>query len=210
MIPVVLACDQRLVRSGIARLLRDDSAIRIAAAVDSARELLETIERERVGVVVLVMSLAGSGLLELVRRIDDAHTGCPVLVVNTPAEQDLAVRLLRAGAAGLVFTDSSADELGKAIRRVAGDHRYVPAELGERLVEELGDPRPDPPHARLSSRESEVLRLTVAGLSGKEIADRLGVTPQTVSTYRGRIREKLEVSGVAGMVRYALEHDLAP
>jgi len=131
-----------------------------------------------------------------------------ILVLSVHPEDQFAVRALRAGASGYVTKDHSATELLDAVRRVFRGGRYVSDTLAERLASFV-DPRFEGmPHERLSDREFEVLRSLGTGLSVKEAADELHLSPKTVSTYRARLLEKMGLSGTADIVRYVASHGL--
>jgi len=118
------------------------------------------------------------------------------------------VRALRAGAAGYVTKERSADELADAIRAAAAGRRYISATVGELLAADLAGDAGRPAHGELSDRELEVLRLLGVGRSVKEVGAQLGLSPKTVSTYRTRLLEKLRLKSTADLIRYALEHGL--
>lgn len=208
MIRVLLADDHDLVRQGIARLLNRQDDIRVIAQVDSGDDALAVIGQDRVDVAVLDVTMPGPGIFEILHRIEQDELDCSVLILTMHPEERYGVRLLRAGAAGYLSKDRSPTELAEAIRRVHAGRRYITPSLAERLAGELQKPADRAPHEELSDREFQVLQLTARGLSGTEIAARLEVSPQTVSTYRTRIRDKLGVETIADMVRYAIEHDL--
>lgn len=118
------------------------------------------------------------------------------------------MRSFRAGASGYLTKDSAAEELVRAVRKIAAGGTYVSTSLAERVVRQLNGADAAPRHARLSDRELEVLRRIVSGERLTDIARALHLSVKTISTHKTRILEKLEIASTAGLVRYGLEHGL--
>jgi DNA-binding NarL/FixJ family response regulator len=118
------------------------------------------------------------------------------------------MRCLRAGAAAYINKDSAPEELALATKKILGGGRYVSAHLAERLVDQLDQPGNKPPHELLSDREYEVMRMIASGVPLTEIGDRLHVSVKTVSTYRARIMEKMQMKSNAELTRYAMTNQL--
>jgi two-component system invasion response regulator UvrY len=132
----------------------------------------------------------------------------PVLVLTMHAEEQYAVRALRAGAAGYLTKDSAPQQLVEAIRKVVGGNRYLAPELAEKLALDLVRDQARPLHVALSDREFQVLGMIAAGESLTRIAADLCLSVKTVSTHRSRILKKMGMKSNAELVRYALEHRL--
>jgi DNA-binding NarL/FixJ family response regulator len=130
-----------------------------------------------------------------------------VLVLSSAPEEQMATRVLRAGAMGYLNKQAAPEELAQAVKRVASGSTYVSAALAERLAVELAHPSSSP-HERLSEREFQVMQLLVVGKCVKEIASELSLSPKTISTFRTRVLEKLRLQTDVDLVRYALEHNL--
>jgi len=174
----------------------------------TAADALTLISQQHWDLVVLDISLGNSSGLELLQAIHKLRPRLPVLVLSMHGEEQYARRAFHAGASGYIMKNSPSAELGAAIHKVAHGGKYVSAKLGEALVANF-DPKANlPPHERLSKREFEVLRLLASGKAVSEIAEMLSLSDKTVSTYRGRIVEKLHLKTTAELVRYALEHSL--
>jgi DNA-binding NarL/FixJ family response regulator len=203
---VLLIDDHPIVRQGLSRVLAAEFPdLRIAEAVDG----ITAFERLRAApfhLVLLDLTLPGDSGLVLLRRIHREFPALPVLVVSMHPADQFAQRTLQAGAAGYVTKGADPRELVQAVRAVLGGGRYVPAELEEaaRLV---ADP---PKHEALSDREYQVLRLIGGGRTVSEISRELGVSVKTISTYRSRILEKLQLRTSAEIIHYAIVHGLVP
>jgi two-component system, NarL family, invasion response regulator UvrY len=208
MIHVFVADDHPVVREGLKRLLVDHPDITIGGEAESADDVFPGLERVTVDVLLLDVSMPGPGFIETMRRLRSQHPAVRVLVLSVHSEDQYARRALRLGAAGYLTKDQSPRELVAAIRRVHRGGRYVSVSLAEQLAADLASGTEGPSHERLSDREYEVLCLMSAGKATKEIAAQLNVSPKTVSTYRARLLEKLELKTTAELIRFAVEHGL--
>jgi two-component system invasion response regulator UvrY len=200
--------DHDVVREGLKRLLELDGRRDVFGDASTAAEALTLISQQHWDLVVLDISLGASSGLELLQAIRKLRPRTPVLVLSMHGEEQYARRAFQAGASGYIMKNSPGAELAAAIQKVAHGGRYVSARLGEALAANL-DPRVGLlPHERLSQREFEVLRSLASGKAVSEIAEMLSLSDKTVSTYRSRILEKLQLKTTAELVRYALEHSL--
>lgn len=205
---VAIADDHVLVRRGLAELLREMADLEVVAEAASGDELLALVRRERVDVVVMDMSMPGPNGLDLVKSLRAEFPRLPVLVLSAHPEDQYAVRVVRAGAMGYLTKESAEADLVEAVRRVAGGKRFLTRTLAEALLDALdADPDADP-HAALSDREFQVLRLLASGMTVGGIADQLSLSVKTISTYRTRLLQKMGMSNNAELTRYAIENDL--
>jgi DNA-binding NarL/FixJ family response regulator len=209
MIRVLLADDHTIMRHGVKRLLEATSDIRVCAEASSGDAVLELAGEAGADVVVLDVSMPGREFLETLRELRECHPRLRTIVLSAHAEQEYAERAMKAGAAGYVVKDRTPGELIEAIRRASRGLHYISESLGEQLVASLTGERDRPAHGALSDREFEVLQLLGRGRSVKEIAAHLALSPKTVSTYRERILEKLDLKTTADLIRYAIHQGLA-
>lgn len=208
MIRVVLADDHAMVREGIRRVLEEQDGFTVVAEAASAADLLAQLRRVPADVLVLDIAMPGPGIVETLRQVKAIQSRARSLVLTAYPETEYAVRVLRAGAAGYLTKDRSLAQLVEAVRRVYRGGIYVSPSLGETLAAHLLGPEREPAHGALSDREFEVLRALAEGKTLKAIAARMSLSPKTVTTYRGRILQKLGLHSNAELVRYALEHGL--
>lgn len=209
MIRVVVADDHAVVRHGLRDILGAEADIEVSGEVADFPGLVEQVRQEPCDVVVMDIGMPDGSALDVLKRLHARRPELAVLVLSVHPEEQFAVRLLRAGAAGYLEKATAATELVGAIRRVAGGKRYVSSDLADRLADALGDEaEPGPRHERLSDREFEVLQLLGRGLSVGDIAERLKLSVKTVSTYRSRLLDKMEMDSNAELIRYAVDHDL--
>jgi len=208
MIRLVIADDHPLIRAGFRNLAAQDPAIRVVGEAADGHALLELLSETQADVVALDISMPGPGFEELVRRIRDQCPGTHVLVVSMYPEGELAIATYRAGASGYVSKSAAGADLLSAVRKVAEGGVYVTPSLAERLAAGLASGSL-PGDRGLSPREREVLGLLGRGLTYKEVADAIAVSPKTIGTYRNRILNKLGLRTTADLVRYVVEHGLS-
>lgn len=205
---VLLADDHQMLRDGLRRLLSDEPDIHVVGEAGDSHEVLELLRRERVDVVVCELSMPGLPATELIKRIRSEHPKVGVLVLSRYPEEPYAARVFRCGAHGFMTKDSAAERLVQAIRKVASGGMFVSGPLAERLALNLSHSTLGPRHELLSDREFEVLRHLVSGRRMSEIARLMHLSIKTVSTHKGRILEKLNLSSVADLVRYTIDQGL--
>ena len=152
--------------------------------------------------------MPGRNGVELIKQIKDEKPALRILVLTMHAEQQYAVRAFKAGASGYLTKESASAELVTAVTKVAAGGVYVSLAMAERFAQSLNEPADPLPHQRLSDREFDVFRRIAAGQTITEIAAELCVSSKTVSTYKTRILEKMQMPHEAALVRYALRHKL--
>lgn len=205
---ILIVDDHPIVRHGLRLLLESRGA---ATRVGEAASAAEAFDRLREGgwdVMVLDIDLPDRSGLEVLHDARARWPKLPVLILSIHPENMLAVRLLKAGAAGYLNKDSAPAELEQAVRRVASGGRYISAALAQLLAEQIGSDAAREPHERLSEREFQVFRLLASGKPVGEVAEHLHLSVNTVSTYRTRVLEKLGAANNAELMRYAAERKL--
>lgn len=205
---VLIADDHPVVREGVRRILQGAAEMEVVGEVGRADEVLEAVRKLKPEVLILDIGMPGPSYLDVLAALPAAGAGTHALILSAQPEEEYAVRALRGGATGYLTKGYSPPDLIEAVRRVATGHRYVTTALAEQLVLGVVEETAKLPHEHLSNREFEVLRLLAGGLSLKEIAGRLGVSPKTVSSFRARLLEKMSLKTNADLIRYALEHRL--
>lgn len=208
MIRVLVADDHAIVREGLKQILGEvrDMAVRDEAA--SGQEVLAKLRTGTFDVLLLDISMPGRSGLEILKEIREARPKLPVLILSMHAEEQYAVRALRAGAAGYLTKASAPDELIGAIRKVSSGRKYVSASLAEKLAGDLEVDTRRPPHEGLSDREYQVMLMLAGGQSVTEIAAELCLSVKTISTYRTRVMEKMNMRKNAELTLYAVQNRL--
>ena len=208
MIRILIADDHPVVRRGLRQMFESYPDLRIGGEATTSDEVVELVKRGTWDVVILDLGLPGAGGIEALKAIKEFAPRLPVLVLSVHPEDELAIRMLRLGADGYITKGAESDVLVPAIRKVARGGRFVSAAVSERLLESVGPRSSAQPHERLSDREYQVLRLLAAGKTSTEIATDLSLSIKTVSTYRTRLLQKLNVRTTADLIRYALAQKL--
>ncbi|MGB3543412.1 response regulator [Rubrivirga sp.] len=205
---IAIADDHTLVRRGLTELLNETDGLEVVLEVASGDELIRAVRDTAADVIVTDMNMPGPNGLDLVKTLRSEHPGLGILVLSAHPEDQYAVRIVRAGASGYLTKESAEDELVDAVRRVASGRRYLTQTLAESLLDSL-DTDPDAaPHAALSDREFQVMRMLASGVAVGGIAEELSLSVKTISTYRARLLEKMGMGSNAEVTRYALENDL--
>jgi two-component system invasion response regulator UvrY len=204
---ILITDDHAVVRRGLREILADSLEEATFAEAGNADEALRSLARQAASILVLDINMPGRSGLDLLKDIKHIYPRLPVIVLSVQPEDQYALRCLRAGAAAYINKDSAPEELAQAARKVLAGGRYVSAGLAEKLVAIL-DESARPRHELLSDRELEVMLMIASGVSLMEIGNRLHVSAKTVSTYRARVMEKMQMRSNAELTRYAIAHSL--
>lgn len=210
MIRILLVDDHAVMRLGLKQVLSEAIEDLVFEEAGSAGEALEHVRNSPFDLVILDISLPGESGLEVLKKIKQIRPGLPVLILSVYAEEEFAVRTLRAGAAGYVTKKAASTDLAEAVRRVIAGGRYVTAAVAEKLADEVQRGAALAPHERLSNREYEVFRLLGMGKSVTQAAEELSLSVQSISTYRARILQKMGMSSNADFVEYFFRNQLYP
>ena len=204
---ILIADDHAVLRKGLVQILAEEYPDAHFGEASTTPETLACLSRRRWDMVVLDIFMPGRGGLEVLHDVRRHYPNLPVLVLSSAPEEQLAVRVLKAGASGYLNKQAAPENLSLAARKVLAGGKYVSPALAERLAAGVRDDG-RPPHEKLSDREFEVLQLLLADRSLKEIAAELSLSPKTVSTFHTRIWEKLRVRNDVELVHYAEKHGL--
>jgi len=208
MIRVLVADDHEIVRRGVIQILDEASDIVIAGEASTGREVLQAVRENDYDVLLLDIAMPEVSGLEVLKQLGDHNPRLRILMLSMYPEKQYAIRSLKAGADGYLTKDSVAAELIAAIRKVSQGGKYITLSLAEKLAATIGGDLEAEPHEMLSDREYQVTRQLAAGKSVTEIAAELSLSVKTISTYRTRILEKLDLSTTAEIIRYAIERGL--
>jgi two-component system, NarL family, invasion response regulator UvrY len=207
-IRLAIADDHPVVREGLRRIACEEPGISVTGEASTAAELFTVLAATAVDIVLLDVSMPGATFVDTLRQLRERHPSIKILVLSVHPEDQWAMRALQAGASGYLTKDHSPEQLVQAIRRVARGGKYVSEPLAERLAGMVDQGRTSAPHERLSDREFEVLRALGSGMTVKAVAEQLRLSAKTVSTYRGRLLEKMKLQSQADLVQYAVAHEL--
>ena len=211
MIRIIIGDDNCITREGFKQIINTQDDMRVEREAVDGNELLAHLRLQEVDIHLVVIDINISGLngIDLIKRINLAKPGLPILIFSTQPEDDLAIRLLKSGASGYITKkDLSPQVLIDAIRRLANGGKHISRSLTDELINKLNPAIDKPKHESLSDREYAIFRLIVAGKSLTEIATELSVSPNTISTHKGRIMYKLRVNNNADLIHYANSNHL--
>jgi DNA-binding NarL/FixJ family response regulator len=208
MIKLFLADDRPVVVEGLNRIVAECPDMCVVGEATSCAALLDKVWSAEADVLLLGMSVAGPGIVALLRQLKKRRPALRVLVMGVEGGNRHVVQVLGTGAPGYLTTDHSPGELVAAIRRVVHGATFVSPALAQRLVLSQRAARERPRHEALSGREYQVLCMFGSGRAFSDIAAELGLSRQTVSTYRSRVLQKLHLTTNADLIRYAVENRL--
>jgi two-component system, NarL family, invasion response regulator UvrY len=207
-IRIILLDDHALIRRGLRETLSEETDFRIVGEAGDYGELRELMRSVECDVLLLDMNLPGRSGLDVLKVLADEGSPTRCLVVSMYPEDQYALRALKAGALGYVNKSAETSILVQAVRTVAMGRKFITPEIASALVENLTAPADAKPHERLSDREYQTMILIASGYKLSEIAEKLTLSPKTVSVYRARLLEKMTLSNNAELTHYALKNDL--
>jgi len=208
MIKVVLCDDHAMVRRGIRDTLQEAVDIQVSGEAASYAEVRELLRTAPCDVLVLDLNMPGRDGLDVLASLKDSGSSVRVLVVSMFPDDQYALRCLRAGAHGYLNKAGDPRELVEAVRTLAQGRKFVTASVSELLVQQLASPAPESLHAALSERELQTLLKIASGKRLSDIAQELMLSPKTVSVYRARLLEKLNLTNNAELTVYAIRNQL--
>jgi DNA-binding NarL/FixJ family response regulator len=206
---ILIADDHPIFRAGLKEALAKESDVDFVGEADNGQKALDLARKQRWDVVVLDITMPGKEGLEVLKELRRERPKLPVLVLSAHPENQLALRLLKAGAAGYITKDKAPEVLLNAVRKVLRGGKYVSESLAEKAVFQLASETTASLHETLSDREFQVMRMIASGKTIKEIGKELFLSVRTVSTYRARLLEKMNLKTNAELIRYALQNKLA-
>lgn len=205
---ILIVEDHAIVREGIKRIVENAGGIHVAGEVADGHAAVEWLRSNEVDMVLLDISLPGKSGLEVLKRMRIEKPELPVLMLSMYPEDQYAVRVLKAGAAGYLSKESVPEQLVNAIHKVAKGKKYISEYVAERLAGGLDAASVESLHDLLSNRELEILVKIALGRSPAQIAKELSLSPKTIGTYRGRVLRKMNMQSSAELIYYAIKHGL--
>ena len=205
---ILIADDHPLLRSGLRQVLAPEPDLMVAGEAEDSEQVLQQLEQEPWDVVILDITMPGRSGLDVLRDIRRKRPELPVLVLSMHAEDQFAVRAIKAGANGYISKDNAAGEVVRAIRKILTGKKYISPRLAEILADALNTDAERPLHETLSDREFQVLCQLASGKTVSQIALEIELSVKTISTYRARILEKMNLRNNAELTRYAIQNGL--
>jgi two-component system invasion response regulator UvrY len=208
MIRILIADDHAIIRHGLKQIIEDSGEMRVVAEADTGIDALRKIREIECDVVLLDISMPDMSGIDVLKQIHAEKPQLPILILSIYSEDQYAMRLIKAGAAGYMTKESAASEVVKALLRVASGKKYISPVVAEILANDIGMDEEKLPHQTLSDREYQIFLLLASAKTVSEIADTLALSVKTVSTYRTRVLEKMRLNNNAELMRYAIDNHL--
>ena len=207
-IRILITDDHPIVREGLRIILGTYQDMTVVGEAANGIEALHMIPLCNPDVALVDISMPGMSGIELIGRIRAEHPQLPVLVLSMHQEEQFAVRALKLGASGYLTKDCAPEQLAEAIRKVVEGGRYITPGVADALASSIMPAQAETPHQTLSNREFQIFRMLAGGQSVNDVAHALSLSANTVSTHKRRLMDKLGIDNNAGLVRYAVSHQL--
>ena len=208
MIRIAIIDDHALVRAGLRQFFADLEDLVIVAEAAGGHAVPDLLRRGDIDVILLDIAMPDQSGVDALAAIRARAPELPVLILSGFAEEHYATTLLRLGASGYLNKQGDPDEIVRAIRTVCRGHKYISAAVAAQLADGLGSAVEGPAHERLSERELQVFLRLARGDTIGHLADSLALSVKTVSTYRSRVMEKMQLASNSDLTYYALKHGL--
>jgi two-component system invasion response regulator UvrY len=207
MIKVLLVDDHELVRTGIRRLIEDIKGLDVIGEVDTGEAAIEFANDKHIDVVLMDLNMPGIGGLEATRRLITKDKHLKIIVVTVHNTEPFPQQLFKAGAMGYLTKGCNIEEIVHAIKEVFYGRRYIGVDIAQKMAMKIPSDESNP-FDKLSQREMQVMMMSMQGMKGQKISEQLNLSPKTISTYRYRLFEKLNVSNDVELTRLAMQYGL--
>jgi len=204
---ILIADDHSVVRRGLLMIIKDAYPFAEITEVTDGTDLIHAAGKNDWNIIISDISMPGKSGIEMIKEIKEIVPKIPILILSVHAAEQYAVRTIKAGASGYLNKESAPEELVKAIDQIMNGRKYITADVAEMLANSINNEN-EQPHTLLSDREYEVLKQIASGKTVSEIADILFLSPNTISTYRSRILEKMNMHSNAELTHYAISNKL--
>jgi len=208
MIKLIIADDHPIVREGLKQIIADSPHFTVSDEASDGSELLDKVRNEDFDVIILDLKMPGMDGLDVLKQLKIEKPRIPVIILTVHPEAQYALRILRAGASGYLTKESVSAELVTAIRKVHRGGKYISPGLAEKIAFALDTDSEKMLHETLSDREYQVMYMIASGKTVTEIAEEINLSVKTISTYRARILEKMNMKTNAELTRYAFQNSL--
>ena len=208
MIRVLIADDHAIVRNGLTRILEKSGEMKIVAEHDNGTDALNWLRKYNCDVALIDISMPGMSGIDLLKQLQKEKPKLPVLILSIYAEDQYAVRLIKAGAFGYLTKGCAPAIVVEAVMHAASGKKYISPAVAEMLANEISVPDGKLPHEFLSDREYQIFLLLASGKASTDIAASLNLSPKTIGTYRSRIMEKMRMRNNSELMHYAIEKHL--
>ena len=208
MIRLLIADDHAIVRQGLKQIVSEFPGMTVAGEAASGEEALALARKLRFDVAIVDITMPGRGGLEILKDLKEVRPSAKIVILSMHPEEQYAIRCLRDGASAYITKGNATEELIHAIQAVAAGKRYITPLVAEKLVSYIERDAERLPHENLSNRELQVLILLGSGKTVTDISRELSLSAKTISTYRARVLEKMNMDTNALLIRYVIQHGL--
>lgn len=208
MIRILIADDHNVVRQGLTLILENKQGMIVVASCANGADALNWLRKNECDVALIDIAMPDLNGIDLLNHLKKEKPRLPVLILSAYPEDQYAVRLIKAGAAGYINKVCAPDEIVAAVHCVLAGKRYISPAVVEMLANEISVPEGRLPHEALSNREHQIFMLLASARTYAEIAEILKLSVKTVSTYRNRILEKMQLQNNAELMLYAVSNNL--
>lgn len=208
MIKILIVDDHAIVREGLNHLLQGEQDMKVAGMAMDAASAMRFVSETPVDVVILDISMPGKSGLDLIKDLKQIQPSVRILMLSMYPEDRFALRAVIAGASGYLTKEMASEEIVTAIRTIHSGRNYITNSLADKIADELQHPGAKVPHDLLSDREFEVFCMLASGKPVVEIAIALSLSESTVSTYRTRILQKMNLKSNSDLMHYAIVNGL--
>jgi DNA-binding NarL/FixJ family response regulator len=208
MIKILIVDDHAIVREGLNRIIQAEKDMHVAGMAKDGSEVIRFMLDNEIDVIILDISMPGKSGLDLIKDLKQVQPLVKILMLSMYPEERFAMRSIKAGASGYLTKEMAPEEIVTAIRTIYSGRKYITSALADMIADELQNPSEKVPHELLSDREFEVLCMLAVGKPVVEIAVTLSLSESTVSTYRMRILQKMNLKNNSDLIHYGIEHGL--
>ncbi|MDD5301095.1 MAG: response regulator transcription factor [Gallionella sp.] len=205
---ILIADDHAIVRQGLKQILEEEPGMQVVAEYANGADALDWLLNNDCDIALIDIAMPGMNGINLLKQLHKKKPKLPALILSIYAEDQYAVRLVKAGASGYLNKECAPLEIVEAVRCVASGKKYLSQAVVKILTEEAGTAQQRPPHEILSDREYQVFMLLASAKTATDIAGDLGLSVKTISTYRSRILEKMHLHNNSELMHYAIENHL--
>lgn len=209
MVKIIIADDHSIVRRGIKEIISSGNHFQAVGEAISGEELLDLLSKQTCDIVIMDISMPGRSGLDVLNDIKKFYPAVKCLILSVHPEEKYGLRVIKSGADGYLTKESAPEELINALDKIIEGGKYLSPNLTDKMVDEISRNQADfPLHTKLSDREYDIFLLLAEGKAVSEIAAKFFLSVHTVSTYRGRILEKMNLKTNADLTYYAVKNKL--
>lgn len=208
MIKILLADDHPIIIKGLKQIIEEEDDMKVTGEAKNGNEALELMRKNDYDIAILDITMPKKTGVEVIEEMKYLKKKIPVLVLSVHPEDQFAMRILKTGAKGYMTKESAPEHIVEAIKKIVNGGKYISPALAEKILSDMNSDRDEAPHETLSNREFQIIIMIASGKTLKEIAKELNLNIKTISTYRQRILEKMNMTSNAELTRYVLDNKL--